>query len=74
MEPGKTNDDKTPTFTPETARLINGYIRHNLTVAEHDELDEWVTACFANQLIFELLTEGLMQSHQTVSESDFTFK
>jgi len=43
-------------------------------MAEHDELDEWVTANFTNQRIFEILTEELMQSLHTVSESDFGFE
>jgi hypothetical protein len=44
-----------------TAYLINGYIRHNLTEAEHVELDEWITASMINQQVFEVMTEGLME-------------
>jgi hypothetical protein len=45
------------------AYLINGFIRHNLTIAENDELDEWVSANMTNQRIFENMTEGLMELH-----------
>lgn len=43
------------------AYLINGYIRHNLTVTENNELDEWVCVSMKNQQIFEAMTEGLME-------------
>jgi hypothetical protein len=46
-----------------TAYLINGFIRHNLTIAENDELDEWVSVNMTNQRIFENMTEGLMELH-----------
>jgi transmembrane sensor len=37
--------------------LIAGFIRNTLSEKEHDELDEWVTEKFENQLLFEELTE-----------------
>jgi hypothetical protein len=36
----KINYDQSSPFTLETARLINGYIRDNLTISEHEKLDE----------------------------------
>ncbi len=42
------------------AFLRNGYIRHQLTEKEHDELDEWVCPSFTNQRVFETITDGLM--------------
>ena len=35
------------------AYLISGYIRENLTEAEHRELDNWVTASMENQKLFD---------------------
>ncbi|HMR81621.1 MAG TPA: FecR domain-containing protein [Niabella sp.] len=40
-----------------TAYLIAGYIRHTLTRAEHDELDDWVNESDANMKLFEDLTD-----------------
>jgi transmembrane sensor len=39
------------------AYLVAGYIRKNLTEAEHDELDAWVEASDENMLLFEELTD-----------------
>jgi transmembrane sensor len=39
------------------AFLINGSIRNKLTVAEHHELDEWVSSSMENQQLFEELTD-----------------
>lgn len=40
-----------------TAYLIAGYIRHTLTEAEHNELDNWVNEGDANMKLFEELTD-----------------
>jgi hypothetical protein len=45
-------------FNLRIAYLINGYIRDRLTIAEHEELDEWVSQTLGNQKIFEELTVG----------------
>src|SRR5205085_5181436 len=39
------------------ATLLAGYMRDNLTPAEHDELDEWVGASDKNMRLFEELTD-----------------
>ncbi|HEY4153788.1 MAG TPA: FecR domain-containing protein [Puia sp.] len=39
------------------AYLIAGYIREDLTKAEHTELDDWVTASLENQRLFEEMTD-----------------
>ena len=39
------------------AYLIDGYNQERLTVAEHDELDEWVAANDLNLQIFEEMTD-----------------
>jgi transmembrane sensor len=39
------------------AYLIAGFIRKNLTEAEHDELDAWVESSDENMLLFEELTD-----------------
>ena len=39
------------------AYLIAGFIRKNLTEAEHDELDAWVEASDENMILFEELTD-----------------
>lgn len=39
------------------ARLVAGYIRHTLTPAEHDELDDWVNESDDNMQLFEELTD-----------------
>jgi hypothetical protein len=39
------------------ATLLAGYMRDNLTPAEHDELDEWVGASEKNMRLFEELTD-----------------
>jgi ferric-dicitrate binding protein FerR (iron transport regulator) len=39
------------------AWLVAGYIRNTLSEAEHEELDDWVTASLDNQLLFEELTD-----------------
>jgi transmembrane sensor len=39
------------------ATLLAGYMRKNLTPAEHDELDEWVGASDKNMRLFEELTD-----------------
>jgi len=50
--------DESNNFNLRIAYLINGYIRDRLTIAEHDELDDWVCQNLDNQQIFEELTEG----------------
>ncbi len=40
-------------FNLRAAWLINGYICDRLTISEHKALDEWVSADFNNQRIFE---------------------
>jgi transmembrane sensor len=39
------------------AYLMAGFIGESLTTAEHDELDDWVTASMENQKLFEQLTD-----------------
>jgi hypothetical protein len=39
------------------ATLLAGYMRDNLTPAEHDELDEWVGASDKNMKLFEELVD-----------------
>src|SRR5690349_7293074 len=39
------------------ATLLAGYMRDNLTPAEHDELDEWVGDSDKNMRLFEELTD-----------------
>ncbi len=52
------------TFNLRIAYLINGFIRDRLTIAEHEELDEWVCQSFINQQIFEVLTEEIFIESQ----------
>jgi len=60
MNPQETYwQDKTNTFNKRIAYLINGFIRNRLTIAEHDEMDEWVSYSMTNQEVFEELIEGL---------------
>ncbi|MBC7947798.1 MAG: DUF4974 domain-containing protein [Chitinophagaceae bacterium] len=39
------------------AYLVAGYLRQTLSEAEHDELDDWMTARPENQVLFEQLTD-----------------
>jgi hypothetical protein len=39
------------------ATLLAGYMRHNLTPQEQDELDEWVGASDKNMRLYEELTD-----------------
>jgi transmembrane sensor len=49
--------DPSEELAQRIAYLINGYIRKSLTVSEHEELDEWVSASMENQQLFEELTD-----------------
>jgi transmembrane sensor len=49
--------DPSEELAQRIAYLINGYIRKSLTVSEHEELDEWVTASMENQQLFEELSD-----------------
>src|SRR5450432_2794401 len=50
-------EDPSDELAQRIAYLINGYIRKKLTVSEHKELDEWVSASMKNQELFEELTD-----------------
>ncbi len=49
--------DPSEELAKRIAYLINGYNLDNLTVSEHKELDDWVTASMRNQQLFEELTD-----------------
>lgn len=49
--------DSSDELAQRIAYLINGYIGGDLTVSEHQELDDWVSASINNQLLFEELTD-----------------
>jgi transmembrane sensor len=49
--------DPSEELAKRIAYLINGYNLDNLTVSEHEELDDWVTASMRNQQLFEDLTD-----------------
>ncbi|HEV3224165.1 MAG TPA: FecR domain-containing protein [Puia sp.] len=49
--------DPSEELAKRIAYLINGYNLDNLTVSEHQELDDWVTASMRNQQLFEELTD-----------------
>ena len=47
------------------AYLINGFLRDNLSEAEHNELDAWIETSPENMRLFEELTdEGNLQAAQ----------
>jgi hypothetical protein len=50
-------EDPSDELAQRIAYLINGYILKKLTVPEHKELDEWVSASMKNQELFEELTD-----------------
>ncbi len=56
-----TEESSRPEASEESAKriayLINGYNLDNLTIPEHQELDEWVTSDIKNQQLFEELTD-----------------
>ncbi len=55
------------TFNLRIAYLINGFIRDRLTIAEHEELDEWVCQSFINQQSFEVLYRRKFLSNHKLS-------
>ncbi len=40
-----------------TAYLIEGFLKHTLTIEETEELDDWINASEENMIVFEKMTD-----------------